>query len=403
MNKLSENYINYVESKDNLSKLFDIEKLNDFYYHMFFDEFVYRGNGNYRTISSSIFENLIYLYLYFHKNNINHDLQLKYNSCINNLNNVIKTEELHKKNYKYYKKKIFDNLKKNNECLINGGWSIKKSKNGEGHAIALYIEKEKDKKYFSLCIINSGNGIDQHSKILNNDEKKQKIEINESRLADIIIKIENITYQDLIKIIIVNKQINFLEKDTYQKKIDDLVKKYIGDIPSKKLIKYLLDNDEVKNIEELKDIHNIKKSKDKKIKIIKKRFNKYFYSDYNYQIFFKNNDNDYNFSFIKKLESMAYDLSKYKDTTKSELKELEELEELKKKLKKLSETLSKTLLEYQKFIKEHFFEKSTIKYDNNKKGDILKDYLYKNIINIFSKNKKESILIDKVQFSGSCT
>ena len=298
---------NYKNDLDNLLKKNKLNKdisyiENEFFQHMFLDNYIKDGNGNNPYNSCNIFIKLLDIY------NIN-----KKNIDIDNIINLLKISSdiilLNNDLYKNYQNRIINTLNDRNEVYISGGWM--NINNSVGHSIGIYIKKNKNN--IDIFIINSGLGIYHHGELIS--------DLN----GNIIIKYN---YDDDEEYSITNKIIILIKKCLNTEKENSFDDNY------KKLSFNL--NDSFDNITDNENIDSIKS-----YHLSASRGAKYHFS-------------------ARNIENLGESLLAYTNYTGCN------------------------------FIKNKDFNS----YDN---------YFYQTIKKILNNNNNTIELIDKIQFSGSCT
>ena len=181
----------------------------NFFQHMFLDNYIKDGNGNTSYSSCDTFIKLL--------NNFNNNKKNDYiNEIIELFKDTLTIIALNNSGtYQDYKNKIYEILEKKKKVYIAGGWN---ARNINGHSVGIYIEKKNKYKY-DIFIINSGQGINNH--YLNG-----KLNLDENLNGNIIIKYSYI--DDDIKTM-TNKIITLIKKCLYISSFDDK----LSDIKSK--------------------------------------------------------------------------------------------------------------------------------------------------------------------------
>jgi hypothetical protein len=249
--------------ENELLERFTKNGLNDFYYHMFFDNYIYNGTGNNPEITCDIFLNLINLYKIENKDS---NIDIKLNNLIQYYKYSSDIIYSFNFDYNYYSSFIKDILIREKKIFIPAGW-LDNNEVG-GHAVGIFIEfipnstnsKNNSKKY-NVTIFNSGEGINNHIKYIENNIENNniiiKFELNDIQIDDLFILIKQCNSKT--KII----------REKVLKELDNCKGIITKGIISKDEINIeLISNDNDKNSQELYKLHIMCRTTKKKIIIL---------------------------------------------------------------------------------------------------------------------------------------
>ena len=206
----------------------EITNPSEFFKFLFFDTYIRDGRGANRFVIANIFKNYISRYI-VNKKFVNFTILETFNTLFDN------REIWEEIAFNY--DKFNDYLTVHGNYIFLSGWSAK----GGGHAITIYIEKEKENTH-TIYIINSGAGLENHGEHnsegeypiiikfnnINNDQVKAIYSINYffTNYSSIEDRDRSLnTYNDLLK----EKKSNPIFKCDKQE-IEDVFNTYIKDI-----------------------------------------------------------------------------------------------------------------------------------------------------------------------------